>query len=205
MTSKRLTCTITPELYSEVVKLIEEGLWPNRAAFVREAVEYGLWRQQIRKQIAQMDLSAGQPDTYPISHEELLLTLNNLQDQAIALRDGTCTETRLGVLLEKLIHLREQVQMCLYIAEALKVSQEIIQLLRSLISEDESNRSLFYKAELAINKLLEYHRSSLSALPKTDVETWREISQTATWRQAIHHSLTGIVAAIGRTSQALIV
>jgi len=170
---------------------------------MREAIEQGLQRQHIRDQLAQKGLLTSQRGAYPMSQEELLLLLSDLENQIMVLRDRIRTETRISVLLHQLGLLRERAQTCLYIAEILEVLPEAIQLLHSLVSEDMVDSTPFYKAELALNTLLQYRQSPAGNLPKTDVETWREVSQTAVWRQAAHTTLTGIALVIRKVLQAL--
>jgi len=115
MVSKRFMCTVTTELHDEVIQLLERGLWPSQAAFVREAIEYALQRQHIRDQLAQSDLLDGREAVYPSSLEELLFVLTDLANQVTALRDRIGTETHISLLLYQLGLLQEQARICLYI------------------------------------------------------------------------------------------
>ncbi|MEM3485039.1 MAG: hypothetical protein QXI12_05410 [Candidatus Methanomethyliaceae archaeon] len=197
----KLSCSVQPETYQEVVRLVKWGLWPDQAAFVRDAIEAQLRRIQIRERLIQEGIRA---EHYPESPEELLAELESLKERVKELRDKIdFGEHTPATLLDELYSLREGTSVCYRAAETLHVPSEVVQTLRGLVDKDSSGPS-FHKAELALKTFLEYLRSPFARLPKSDVETWREVSRIAGWKQSAHTELTRIVSTTGRVLQQLI-
>jgi len=203
MLGKRLSCTVSSEVYQEIIQFIERGLWPSRAAFLREAIECNLQRQRIRDRLLREGMLGDQAQVHPANQEELLLALRRLKEQVIELRNKIGFEMRVAVLLSELDILRERTQTYVCIAETSDIPPETVQILRGLVDENSLDEPPFYKAKLALDTLWEYLKSPLANLPKTDVETWREVSRTAEWKQTAHTELTKIASNIDRVLQKL--
>lgn len=203
MSSRRLTCTVNSELFDEIAESIKEGVWSTQAAFVRDAIEHSMFRQRIRRQLSQKGISNEQQNDYPESLEELWILLQYTHNEILQLRQRTITEKSFLSLLETVTAYRKRIEFLERVAEALDAPVEAIELLQSLTSKDYSEENPFHEAELAINMLLEYYKSPMFHLPKTDIETWREVSKTASWQHRIHGAMTRIANTLEKTSKAL--
>ncbi len=185
----------------EIARLVEQGLWPNRAAFLREAIESQLRYIHIREVLARQDMPV---QDYPGSYEELLATLQKIEEEVKELRDRISLGMDTAITwLPELYALREKTFTCCRVAETLGMPVvEVIRVLQDLLEETSDGPS-FRKAELALSAFQEYLRSPFADLPKSDIETWREVSRIAVWKQSAHSELTRIATTIDKVLRQL--
>jgi Arc/MetJ-type ribon-helix-helix transcriptional regulator len=201
--SVKLTCSVGPEVANEIDQLVERHIWPNRSAFLRDAVQHSLQRQAVLDQLRESTRLSSDGRPLPSCKDDLVIALRRLQNDVKELRGRTLSDPRVSVLLDQLTTLRERTEECLRVSVSLGVSENVIQALRDLFVEGPPGQVSLFHAALALNMLLEYRETPLSNLPKTDVETWREVSQTAVWRHRTHVALSAAVGALDRIVEKL--